>query len=384
MSIEQHLQDSVRQGAAPGLAAVASGPDGTLHEAYAGHLGLSDERPVEPDTVFRIASMTKAMTSVAALQLIEQGELSVEQPVREVLPEFGELQVLEGFDGDQPQLREPARPVLIRHLLTHTSGLAYWFIDERLARWHQLTGTPDQLSGARASLHTPLVHDPGERWTYGVSTDWLGQVVEAVCGRSLEEQLRAQVWDPLGMPDTTFYPTEEQRGRMAQLVSRGENGGLEESWLVDPTPEYASGGGGGHSTPRDYARFQRALLRGGELEGERILQPESVELMFTDQLQGAPLPEVNPSADPRLTLEVPRLPFRQTWGFGLHVLLEDIPGMRHAGTGDWAGLFNCFFWIDRSAGVAGLLMGQVLPFFDMGMVQALLGFEAAVYAGAAA
>jgi methyl acetate hydrolase len=384
MSVEEHLQESIRSGAAPGLAAVASGPDGPLQEAYAGRLGPDDERPVGPRTMFRIASMTKAMTSVAALQLIERGELSLEQPVREVLPAFGELQVLEGFDGDVPRLRPPAQPPLIRHLLTHTSGSAYWFIDERLARWHEVTGTPNPLSGRRESLLAPLVHDPGERWTYGLSTDWLGQVVEAVSGRSLEEQLGREVWEPLAMPDTTFYPSEEQRARMAELVSRQEDGSLAPSWLEDPTPAYASGGGGGHSTAHDYARFQRMLLRGGELDGERVLAPESVEQMFTDHLHGAPLPEVNPSADPRLTLEVPRLPFRQTWGLGLHVLLEDIPGMRHAGTGDWAGLFNCYFWIDRSAGVAGLLMAQVLPFFDTRMVGALVGFEAAVYQGAAA
>lgn len=379
MSIQEHLQTAVERGAAPGLAAMASGPEGPLEEAYAGRLGLEDERPVGPDTLFRIASMTKAMTSVAALQLVERGELSLETPVRDLLPGFGELQVLEGFDGEQPQLRPPAQPPLVRHLLTHTSGLGYWFADQKLLRWHELTGTPDGLSGRRASLQTPLLHDPGERWTYGLSTDWLGQVVEAVSGRTLEEQLRREVWEPLRMPDTTFYPSEQQRARMAQLVSRQADGSLAASWLEEPAPEYASGGGGGHSTPRDYARFQRALLRGGELDGERILAAETVELMFTDQLRGAPLPEVSPTTDPRLTLEVPRLPFRQTWGLGLHVLLEDIPGMRHAGTGDWAGLFNCYFWIDRAAGVAGLLMAQVLPFFDMGMVQALVGFEGMLY-----
>ncbi|TML99591.1 MAG: beta-lactamase family protein [Actinobacteria bacterium] len=372
MNIDELLDRAVAGGVVPGIVAVVADRDGIVHEGAAG--------AARPDTLFRIASMTKAMTSVAALRLVERGELRLDQPVADILPAFGDLHVLEGFDGDQPRLRPPARPVTITHLLTHTSGLGYWFSSDELVRWHELTGAPTILTGRRASIDTPLIHDPGERWTYGVSTDWLGQIVEAVSGRSLEDQLREHVWGPLDMPDATFFPTGEQRSRLMELVSRTPDGALGPSPFVEPEPEFASGGGGGYATARDYARFQRALLRGGELDGARILQRETVELMFADHLHGAPLPEVMRSAVPELTNDVPSLPFKQGWGLGLHIVLEDIPGMRRAGTGDWAGLFNCYFWIDRKSGISAALMTQLLPFFDARMVETLLGFEAAVYA----
>jgi len=372
MQIDELLEGAVAGGVAPGFVAVVGDREDVVVEAVAGDAG--------PDTVFRIASMTKAMTSVAALQLIERGELKLEQPVADVIPAFGNLQVLAGFDGDEPSLRPPRSPVLIRHLMTHTSGLGYWFSSAEILRWHELTGTPPILSGKLDSIYAPLLHDPGERWTYGLSTDWLGQVIEAVSGKSLEDYLRAHVWGPLDMPDATFYPSDEQRERMPALMFRAPDGQLVDAPLEDVEWEFASGGGGGHATARDYARFQRMLLRGGELDGERVLNPETVELMFTDHLHGAPLPEVMESAVPELSKDVPAMPFKQGWGLGLHLLLEDIPNMRRAGSGDWAGLFNCYFWIDRQSGLTAALMTQLLPFFDDRMVETLLGFEAAVYA----
>src|SRR3954465_12399775 len=336
MSIDELLDGAVASGVAPGFAAVIGDRDGVVHEATAG--------AARSDTLFAIASMTKAMTSVGALQLIERGDLRLDQPVADVIPAFGDLQVLEGFDGDEPRLRPPASPVLIRHLMTHTSGLGYWFSSADILRWHELTGTPPILSGKLAAIHAPLLHDPGERWTYGVSTDWLGQVIETVGGTSLEDYLREHVWGPLDMPDATFYPSDEQRARMVPLMFRAPDGELVEAPLDDVEWEFASGGGGGHATARDYARFQRMVLRGGELDGGRVLDAETVELMFTDHLHGAPLPEVMESAVPELSKDVPALPFKQGWGLGLHLLLEDIPDMRRAGSGDWAGLFNCYFW----------------------------------------
>src|SRR3954468_23931763 len=185
MQIDELLEGAVADGVVPGIVAVIGNRDGVVVEADAGESG--------PDTVFRIASMTKAMTSVAALQLLERGELALEQPVTDVIPSFGELAVLDGFDGNKPRLRPPASPVLIRHLMTHTSGLGYWFSSADILRWHELTGTPPILAGKLAADHTPLRHAPGERWTYGVSTDWLGQVIETVSGTSLEDYLREHV-----------------------------------------------------------------------------------------------------------------------------------------------------------------------------------------------
>jgi methyl acetate hydrolase len=380
-SIDGLLQQAAEGGVVPGVVAVAGDRDGTLYEGAFGHLGVDDERPALIDTVFLIASMTKAIASVAALQLVEQGQLTLEQPVADILPAFGELQVLDGFDGDEPRLRPPARQATIRNLLTHTSGLAYWFGNAELLRYHEVTGLPDPSTGSREMFKAPLIADPGTRWEYGTSIDWLGEVIHAVSGKDLNAYCQDHIFVPLGMKDSTFVPSEALIERLMAVHSRQPDGTLALSEFATPMePEFFSGGAGAASTAPDYLRFMRALLRGGELDGERVLRTETVELAFTDHLDGLKLPDVMTSALPELTNDVPAMPFEQGFGLGLHLVFEDIPGMRHAGTGDWAGLFNCYYWIDRATGVTGAFLTQVLPFFDPPVVEIALGFEAAVYA----
>lgn len=370
--IDQLLDETVKSGALAVAVATAGDRDGTLYEGAAG---------APADTVFALASMTKAMVSAGALQLIEQGRLELEQPVADVLPAFADLQVLEGFEGDEPILRPPASQATIRHLLTHTSGVSYFFSNADIRRYHELTGTPDVTSGLLACLDVPLVFDPGTRWEYGMSTDWLGQVVEAVSGQDLDTYLRASLWEPLGMPDTTFRPTDEQRARSQAIQFRLPDGSLTPFPVPEGigAPEYFSGGGGAYSTASDYLRFMRAILRGGELDGERVLRDETVDKMFTDHLAGAPLPTFIESAFPELCNDIPSLPVEQGWGLGFHLVLEDLPGMRSAGSGDWAGLYNCFYWIDRTRGIAGTMLTQLLPFFDARAVETFMAFEAGVY-----
>ena len=326
--------------------------------------------------------MTKAVVSVAALQLIERGELELKQPVVEILPAFGELPILDGFDGDVPRVRAATRPVTLRHLFTHTSGCGYWFDNPDVLRYHRATGVPDPLSGSAEMLRVPRLFEAGDRWEYGTSVDWLGLVVEKLGGADLDAHVRAHICTPLGMLDTTFDPSAAQRDRLMAIHDARPGEPLRLSSIALPEePEIWSGGGGLYSTAGDYLRFMRALLRGGELDGERILRPETVDLAFTDHLQGAPLPaDGTHSAVPELSNDVPALPFKQGFGLGFNLMLEDIPGMRRAGTGNWAGLCNSYFWIDRASGVAATLLTQILPFFDPGVVQTLLGFEAAVYA----
>ena len=337
--------------------------------------------PATTDTMFRIASMTKALTSVAALQLVEQGRLALDQTVASVIPAFGALQLLEGFDGDEPRLRDLSRQPTIQHLLTHTSGLSYWFSNVDLKKWHDLTGAPSPLTGLRKCLDTPFVAEPGERWEYGVNTAWLGLVVEAVTDQALDEYLAQHVFAPLGMTDATFSPTDAQRERLMEIHDRTPDGGLVLSDIeIAEEPELAFGGEGAYGTAGDYMRFLRALLRGGELDGAQILEPDTVALMFTDHLEGVQLPEVMRSAIPELTNDVPSLPFRQGWGLGLHLLLEDVPAMRKAGSGDWAGLFNSYYWVDPATGITATIFTQLLPFFDARMVETLLQFEQDVYA----
>jgi methyl acetate hydrolase len=374
-AISDLLRDAVARGDLPGVVVTVQDRDGTRFQTTHGDL------PDGARTMFRYASMTKALISVAALQLVEAGRLDLDAPVASILPAFGEAQVLVGFDGDTPRLRPPARAATIRNLLTHTSGHGYLFINADLHRYHRVTGLPTVFDGRLAALRAPLVHDPGTRWEYGISTDWLGQVVEHVSGQTLDAYLAQHVFALLGMRDATFTPSAAQRARLMPLRARQADGTLAPSPLDLPAAtEFQAGGHGAYGTPDDYGRFVRALLRGGELDGARILRSETVDLMFSDQLQGIPMPTSTPAVMPEWTNEVPAPPVPQTWGLGLQVSLADIPGMRPAGTGSWAGIFNSYYWIDRTNGIAVTLFTQVLPFFDTGVVPTLIGVEQAVYA----
>ncbi len=381
-AVQGILNRAVETGAVPGAAFVLTGPEGQVQEIIAGRLRMDGDEEVTPDTMYRLMSMTKAVASVGALQLVERGELSLDQEVASIIPGFGEIKVLDGFDGDQPRLRDPVRQATVQQLFTHTSGHGYVFLRPELVRYYEVTGLPDPLSGIRSSLNQPLVADPGTEWNYGISLDWLGLVVEAVSGQDLPAYLTEHVLGPLGMSETTFTPSDEQRSRLMAVHSRTPEGGLTLSELDLPAePEYWAAGHGLQGTAGDYARFMAALLGGGELNGNRILRPETVELMFTDHLAGIPLPaEGTVSTMPELSNDVAPLPFAQTFGLGLHVFTEDLPGMRHAGSGDWSGLCNCYYWIDRTSGVAGAFLTQVLPFYDAKLLEPLLGAEQAVYA----
>lgn len=381
-TLDAILSNAVAEGVVPGVAAVVVDRDGVLYSGTAGSV-RSDGGPVDAATMFRYASCTKALASVAALQLIEQGKMSLDDEVSSLLPEFGKLQVLDGFDGDTPILRPPARSPLVRELLTHSSGLTYFFTNADVAKYHAVTGVADVLSGEKVALtDIPLARDPGQIWDYGTNTDWLGVLIERVSGQGFDAYLDEHVLGPLGMTDVTFTPTPEQRDRLMPVYARTPDGGLVETPLeLAESPEYFSGGHGLYGTAEAYGRFLRAMLRGGELDGNRILREETVDLAFSDQLRGVPMPtEGIVSTVPELLNDVPPFPFAESWGLGFHLVLEDVPGARRAGTGDWAGIFNLYYWIDRSTGVGGMLLTQVLPFFDGGVVMTSMGLEAAVYA----
>lgn len=371
--IDGLLQGAVAGGTYHGVAAMVVDRDGVLYDGAFG-----DARP---DTMYRNASMTKAVATTGALQLVEQGRLELDAPVASILPEFGELQVLDGFDDSGPVLRAPKTQPTIRQLMNHTAGVGYFFLNERLLRYCGETGTPSVLEGKLAALSAPLINDPGTMWEYGMNVDWLGLVMEKLTGQTLGEYLTEHVWGPLGMKDSTFTPSDEQRARLLPVMSRAADGSLQPTPLDLPAvSEWDAAGHGSYGTIGDYARFVRAWLCDGELDGERILAPETVSLALEDHLRGAPLPEVMRSTVPELSNDVPSLPVPQGWGLGFHLVTVDVPGMRSAGTGDWAGIFNTYYWIDRAAGVGAVIMTQILPFFDDRVIEALLGFEAAVYA----
>jgi len=371
-SIKTLLDGAVAKGAVHGIAALVVNRNGALFHHAAGE--------ANEGTLFRNASMTKAVATTGALQLVEQGRLTLDATVESILPEFGRLQLLEGFDGennDKPRLRPPASKATIRQLMTHTAGLGYFFTNERLLRYLALTGEPSPLSGEKRSLSVPMVNDPGTAWEYGVNTDWLGLVVEKITGQTLGSYLQQHVYGPLGMADSGFAPSAEQRARLLRVMQRQADGKLAPSVHDLPaTSEWDAAGHGSYGTIQDYGRFVQAWLNDG---AGVLAKPATAQMALSNQIGAIKLPELMKSAVPELSNDVPSLPVPQSWGLGFHLTLADLPGMRSNGTGDWAGVFNSYYWIDRTRGVGGVLMTQVLPFFDMPVIETLMGFEMEVY-----
>ena len=221
------------------------------------------------DTVFRIASMTKAITCVAAMQLVEQGKLRLDEPVPNIDPALGSPQVLEGFDAaGAPRLRPAKRPITLRHLLTHTAGFSYEVWDADMVRYVKATGMPSMASGKVAALRMPLAFDPGDKWEYGINIDWVGRLVEAISGQTLDAYFRDKIFVPLGMQDSGYVTSDEQRARQASVHQRQADGTLAPQPLETPsTPEFWSGGGRLYSTARDYLAFLQMLLHEGSFNG---------------------------------------------------------------------------------------------------------------------
>ncbi|MGE0295082.1 MAG: serine hydrolase domain-containing protein [Pseudonocardia sp.] len=382
MSIDDVLRTGVESGAVPHVAAIVANRDGILYEGGFGPriVGEADE-PVSTSTQFRVMSMTKIICTAAALQQRERGQLDFDAPVAEYCPAFADLKVLDGWDGDKPVLRDPASQATVRHLVTHTSGLAYWFWSPDLIRYEAVAGIPNVVPGDDAAFQAPLVHDPGAAFTYGINTDWLGKVVEAVAGATLDVVVKENITGPLGMDDTMFVLDDARTANAVTVHVPGEGGGWASAGeLLNQSPDWWAGGHGLYSTPRDYVRFERALLRGGELDGERILAQETVDEAFTNQIGDLDFPAEIPTADPAIT-DVLRVGPGWKWGYGLLLNTQDLPGGRRAGTGAWAGLFNTHFWVDRTAGICASIYTNSLPYITEDAAWKLYGdFEQAVNA----
>lgn len=379
-TIDEVLQAAVARGDVPGVVALAAGDDGVIYEGAAGVRDADAGDPITPDTMLRIASMTKMVTTTAALQLAERGALDLDAAVETYRPEFAKLQVLEGFDGDKPVLRPPRARATVRQLITHTAGCGYWFLNRDIDRYEQITGTPNVMAGSDAVFTSPLVSDPGTRFEYGINVDWLGRVVEAVSGQPLDAYFRDHITGPLGMTSTTARMTEAQRANSTPVHVRGENG----SWT--PTdidwaqqPDYWGGGHFLYSTPRDYLKFQQMLLAGGALGDIRILREATVADAFTNQIGELDFPAEIPTAHPELSTDINLGPGLK-WGLGLLLNQARQPGMRAEGSGAWAGLFNTHFWVDPASRVTGSIFSQVLPFGDPAAFQLYIDFEQALYA----
>ena len=379
-SIDDVLQAAVGQGAVPGVVAMAANEDGPIYEGAAGVRSADAADPITADTMMRIASMTKMVTTTAALQLAEQGSLDLDAPVDSYRPEFAELQVLDGFDGDTPRLRPPASRATVRHLVTHTSGLAYWFWDANIDKYEQVTGIANVLPGTADMFQAPLMFDPGARYEYGINVDWLGRVVEAISGQPLDAYLAEHITGPLGMTNTTGRMTAEQRANSTPIHVRGEDG----TWIATDIdwaqqPEYWGGGHFLYSTPRDYLQFQRMLLGRGSLGDARILAEATVAEAFANQIGSLDFPSSIATAHPELSADVNLGPGLK-WGLGLLLNTAQQPGMRAVGSGAWAGLFNTHFWVDPASGITAAIYSQLLPFADGPALQLYVDYEQALYA----
>lgn len=378
--IDRVLRQATEDGLVPGVVAAVATPDGTRYEGAHGMRELGGDQPMTTDTVMWVASMTKAITGVAAMQQVERGALSLDAPAADVIPYLSTVKVLDGFDRDgQPVLREPRGAVTLRNLLTHTSGFVYDIWNDDFVRYGQITGTPGIISCQDAALEVPLAFDPGERWDYGIGIDWAGKMVEVATGQKLGNYLRENILDPLGMHDTTFHPTEEQRARRASMHARTDEGLVPIPFDLPEEPEFEMGGGGLFSVVGDYVRFTTMLLRRGRAGGEQILRPETVEEMFRNQIGELTCHELV-TAIPAYSNTCDFFPgMEQKWGLTFLINTDDTAEGRSAGSVAWAGLANSYYWIDPVKQVTGVMATQIIPFFDPEAVPLFRRFEAAAY-----
>ena len=377
--IDALLASSVEAGRIPGVIAIAATADEIIYEGAAGFRDIESNTEMTVDTITQIASMTKAITSVAVMQLVEQGKVKLDSPVGDYLPQMKEAEVLEGFDADNNPILRPAKTaVTVHQLLTHTSGFVYEIWNENAARY----ASSGHTEGGNF-LEAPLAFDPGTKWEYGISTDILGVLVEVVSEQSLNEYFREHIFNPLGMSDSYYIVPEEKLKRLATAYSKSEQGELTPIPYSRPTGEFFSGGGGLRSTASDYVRFLQVILNGGELDGVRVLSTASVNLMSQNHIGDLEAADSVSSSNPGVSNDFDFMPdSADKFGLGFLINTDPIPGGRPAGSLAWAGLYNSYYWIDTENDICGVLITQILPFFDAEVLALLNEFETAVYATA--
>ena len=376
-SLDEKLSAAVARGDVPGLVVMAATKDRVVYRGVFGKAEVSHERPMTADAIFRIASMTKPVTSVAAMQLFEQGRFALDDPAEKYLPELANLSVFESFDAATGayRVRPAATKVTIRHLFTHTSGLAY-----------SCTSAIDRDFKPRAGekyAAGPLLFEPGTDWVYGTSVDWLGRLVEKIADQSLEDYFRERIFTPLGMADTFYNVPEAKQGRRVTVHQRKDgraDAPLTEQPNQPQRPSTTFGGGGGlWSTVGDYLRFERMILNGGTLDGARILSAASVALMSRNQIGEIGVRALR-TAQPDRSMDFTFVDDgKDKWGLGFLITTSHVAGKRSAGSLSWGGINNTYFWIDPARGIAAVVMMQLLPFADTKALAISDTFERGVY-----
>ena len=372
--IDKALQARVSAREIPGVVAMAANEQSVVYEGTFGFRDMTTGSRMSSDTVFRIASMVKLLTSIAALQLVERGKLKLDEPAGNIDPTLGSAQVLAGFDArGVPQLRPAQKPVTLRNLLTHTSGFSYRLWDPTVVRYLKVARSNPSLP------RMPLMFEPGSRWAYGGSLDRVGRMVEIAGGQSLDRYFSDHITGPLDMNDTGFSLTVKQRARQASLHVRDASGKLLPQPLGEPNvPKAFSGGAGIYSTAPDYLTLLQALLNGGSLGETSILRPETVALMSANQI-GNLEAGILKTTNPALSNDVDFFPGVQLrWGLGHMINIDPVLDGRNAGSLTWAGLFNTYYWIDPTMRIAGVIMMQILPFADRQALKAYRQFESGI------
>ena len=373
-AIDEAMRGAIARKDIAGIVAMAADRKGVIYQGAFGVADLGEARPVKLDALFRIASMTKAITSTAAMQLMEQGRFGLEDPVEKYLPQFAKLSVFESFDGATGayRLRPATKAVTVRHLFTHTSGLGYPFTNPTVRDFKPRAGEEYPVG--------PLVFEPGERWLYSTSTDWLGRLVEKVSGQSLEDYFRQHIFMPLGMADTFYFVPKDKEARLVTVNRRIADGSIGKEPVQPPTSGFTPIGGGGlSSTAYDYLRFTRALLNGGELEGGRILSAGSVALLGQNQIGALGVPAQKTALPDRSDDFSFIADGRDKWGLGFLITADAVPGKRSAGSLSWGGINNTYYWLDPTRGITGVILMQFLPFADRKALALYDAFERGVY-----
>jgi methyl acetate hydrolase len=381
--IDQVLRSKSDAKEIPGVVALAASGSEVIYEGAFGKRDLGKDQAMTVDSVFWIASMTKAVTSAAAMQLVEQGKLSLDEPIGKLLPDLASPQVLEGFDAQgEPILRPAKRPITLRHLMTHTAGFCYDLWNADMGRYMEKKGVPGIISCKNDALTTPLTTDPGTRWEYGINIDFVGKAVEAGSGKRLDAYLRDHMFTPLGMTDTGFKISDAMRQRLVGAHARASDGTLSPlPFEMEQDPEFHMGGGGLYSTAPDYIKFCQMILNNGSGNGNQLLKPETVALMAQNNMGDLVVTKMV-SAAAIYTNDVDLYPgMVKKWGLSFMINTGLTPEGRSPGSLAWAGLANTYFWIDPARDVAGVILMQVLPFADGPCLEAFAAFERGVYAG---
>jgi CubicO group peptidase (beta-lactamase class C family) len=381
--IDQILRQKSEAKEIPGVVAMAANGNEVIYQGAFGKRDLSKPDDMTTDSVFWIASMTKAVTTAGAMQLVEQGKLELDAPIGKLLPDLASPQVLEGFDAKgEPKLRPAKSAITLRQLMTHTAGFCYDLWNGDMGTYLGKAGLPSVTTCKNDALKTPVASDPGTRWEYGTNIDFVGKAVEAASGKRLDAYLRDHLFAPLGMSDTSFKLTDSQRKRLVGMHARGEDGTLASiPFELEQEPEFHMGGGGLYGTAADYIRFCQMILNKGKGNGNQVLKPETVATMGQNHIGDLNVTKLTTAA-PMYSNDVDLYPdMVKKWGLSFLINTAKTPEGRSAGSLAWAGLANTYYWIDPSHNVAGVILMQLLPFADGKCLEAFAGFERGIYNG---